>query len=124
MIRGTVNARLEAIIRLTVFGPTGAEIEIDTIIDSGFTGNLVLPPTLIAALGLVKRSGGTATLADGSVKNFETFSAEIEWKGVRRRIVVSAVGNEALAGMVLLASHRLCMEVVSGGRVEIDSLIP
>jgi hypothetical protein len=40
MIRGTVNARLEALIRLRVRGPGGAELDMDAIVDSGFTSSL------------------------------------------------------------------------------------
>ena len=34
MIRGAVNARLEAVVRLRVRGPGGAETDLDAVIDS------------------------------------------------------------------------------------------
>jgi predicted aspartyl protease len=43
MIRGTVNASREAVVRLRLRGPTGVEAEIDAIIDTGFTETLTLP---------------------------------------------------------------------------------
>ena len=42
MIRGVVNARNEAVVRLRVRGPAGSESDIDAVIDSGFTGSLAL----------------------------------------------------------------------------------
>ena len=55
MIRGIVNARLEAKLPLTVISPNGTKLEVDAIIDTGFTGSLVLPTATIAALGLVRK---------------------------------------------------------------------
>jgi len=124
MMRGSVNARLEAKLRLTITGPTGSRQEIDAVIDTGFTGSLVLPAATVAALGLVRRSGGTATLADGSTCNYDNYGAEVEWNGGIRGVVVSAVGNEALAGMVLLAGHKLMVDIEDGGSVEVLPLRP
>src|SRR5687767_1842787 len=41
-----------------------------------FTGALVLPAALVAALGLPWRSGGTAVLADGSTQQTDYYEAE------------------------------------------------
>ena len=46
MIEGAVNGNSEAIIRLTLRAATGAMQEIDAIIDTGFTGDLTLPPAM------------------------------------------------------------------------------
>ena len=55
MIIGVVNGNLEAIIRLVVRGPNGQEDEIEAVIDTGFTGFLTLPPSLIVSPGLAWR---------------------------------------------------------------------
>ena len=124
MMRGSVNARLEAKLRLTIIGPTGNRQDVDVVIDTGFTGALVLPAATVTALGLVRRSGGTATLADGSSCNYDNYGAEVEWDGATRGVVVSAVGREALAGMVLLAGHKLTVDIEDGGEVAIQPLRP
>ena len=67
MISGTVNARLEAVIRLRVRGPGGTELDFAAVIDTGFTSSLTLPATAVTALGLVRQSGGSVVLGDGSV---------------------------------------------------------
>jgi len=122
MIRGVVNARHEAIVRLRVRGPGGSELDVDTVIDSGFTASLTLPATTAAALCLARQSGGGAVLADGSVRQFDVYAAEVEWNGGWRPVLVSAVGDEALVGMRLLAGHELWIAVVPGGVVEITPL--
>lgn len=122
MIGGVVNARHEAVVRLRVRGPSGLELDVDTVIDSGFTASLTLPATTVAALGLARQSGGGAVLADGSVRQFEIYGAEVEWNGGWRPVLVSAIGDEALVGMRLLAGHELRIAVVPGGAVEITPL--
>jgi predicted aspartyl protease len=79
MIRGTVSARLEAVIPLRVRGPGGAELDFDAVIDTGFTSSLTLPSTAVTALALVRQSSSAATLGDGSVRHFDVYAAEVEW---------------------------------------------
>lgn len=119
MIRGVVNARHEAVVRLRVRGPGGVESDVDVIVDSGFTSSLTLSITMVTTLGLARLSGGTAVLADGSVRQFDIFAAEVAWGGTSQAVLVSAVGNEPLLGMRLLAGHKLVIEVAPGGLVEI-----
>ena len=52
MITGVVNALLDATIRVRVSGPTGQELELEAVVDTGFSGFLTLPPGSIAELGL------------------------------------------------------------------------
>jgi len=121
-VRGTVDARLEAVLRLRVRGPAGAEAEIDAVVDTGYTGSLTLPASVVASLGLARRSGGRAVLADGSSRRFDTFAAEVGWGGSWRGVVASALGDEPLVGMGLLAGHELRVEVVAGGAVSVGPL--
>lgn len=122
MIHGLVNASHEAVVRLRVRGPSGAESLVDAIIDSGFTSSLTLPAGTVTALGLARQSGGTATLGDGSIRQFDIHAADVEWDGTWRPVLVWAVGNEALLGMRLLAGYQLRIEVTPGGMVEITPL--
>ncbi len=122
MIWGVVNARREAVVTLHLRGPDGAEISVDAVVDSGFSGSLTLPAATVTTLGLTRQSGGSAIFADGSSHSFDIFAAEVEWDGNWRTILVSAVGTETLMGMGLLVGHELRIEVVPGGEVEINSL--
>ena len=122
MIQGTVNARLEAVIRLRVRGPGGVEMDFEAVVDTGFTSSLTLPSTAVTALGLVRQSSSAATLGDGSVRRLDVYAAEVEWDGAWRPVLVSAVGDEVLVGMRLLAGHDLRVAVVPGGPVEISPI--
>lgn len=122
MIRGVVNTRTEAVVEVRVQGPIGAVIDVDAVVDSGFTASLTLPIATVTALRLQCQSGGGAVLADGSFRQFDIYAAEIEWDGVWRPILVSALGDETLLGMRLLVGHELSVAVITGGAVEITRL--
>jgi predicted aspartyl protease len=122
LIAGLVNARHEAIVRLRLRGPGRLEADLESLIDTGITGSLALPTTTAAALGLARQSGGSAILADGSVRQFDVYAAEVQWKRGWRPVLVSAVGDEALLGMRLVAGNELRIAVVPGGVVAITPL--
>ena len=122
MIRGVVTATHEAVVSLRLRGPNGIEMKVDAVIDTGFDDQLVLPTSIITALGLRLRSTSTAVLADGSVKQFDYFDADVEWLGTWRSILVASVGDHVLMGMQMLAKHELRIEVTLGGAVEISPL--
>jgi clan AA aspartic protease len=122
MIRGTVNSRREAILNLRVRGPGGVVMDFDAVIDTGFSASLTLPATAIAALGLVRQSTSRAVLADGTVRYFGMFAAEVEWDGSWRAVLVSGVGDDVLVGMNLLADHELRVAVRPGGVVEVAAI--
>jgi clan AA aspartic protease len=122
MIQGEVNARGEAVIRCRLRGPSGSETEIDAVVDTGFTASLTLPSAAIAMLGLAHHLSSRAVLTDGSRRQFDIYAAELEWSGGWRPVLISALGNEALVGMRLLAGHELRIEVVTGGVVQVNAL--
>jgi predicted aspartyl protease len=122
MMTGTVNARLELLIPLPILDDLGLEQEIETVLDSGFTGSLTLPPAAIAGLGLIWRSQGSAVLANGVVEQFDIYAATVIWDGSPRSILVQAIDTPPLMGMVLLAGHDLRVRVRPGGSVEIEAI--
>lgn len=103
-------------------GPTGTTQQVEAIIDTGFTGWLSLPPSLVSRLKLPFRRRGRALLADGSETVFDTYEAEISWNGQLRRVAVDEVNTDPLLGMSLLYNHELRVEVVTGGKILIESL--
>src|SRR5262245_4088971 len=107
MITGVVNTNQEAIIRLVVLGPQGLQEEIDAIIDTGFTGFLTLPPTLVSTLGLSWLSRQPGILADGSVDIFDVYAATVLWDSQPRVVAVEAADTDLLVGMSLLAHYSL-----------------
>ena len=103
-------------------GPAGTEVTVPALLDTGFSSALALPPATVATLGLSFVMRGPAVLGDGSVVYFNIHSAEIEWDGGWRPILVSAVGDRVLAGMELCDGCELKITVVPGGAVEITPL--
>lgn len=100
----------------------GSELNLDAVVDSGFTASLTRPATMVVAFGLARQSGGGAVLADGSVRQFGIDDAEVAWDGGWRPELVSAVGAESLLEMRLLAGHGPRIAAVPGDAVEITPL--
>jgi clan AA aspartic protease len=119
---GTVTARPEAVLALTVHRPHGASETVSAIIDTGFTGVLVLPADCVTRLGLPKQSGTILRLADGVPRSFDQYEGEVEWGGARRTVLISSVGQESLVGRRLPGGYRLIIDVTPGGAVEIVPL--
>ena len=122
MIEGAVSGDSEAIIRLTLRAATGATQEIDAIIDTGFTGDLTLPPALIRRLNLSWKGRGQALLADGGMHMFDAYVGTVSWNGQSLTVEVSSADTNPLVGMGLLRGHRLSMDVIENGAVTIEAL--
>ena len=122
MITGYVSDNREAVIALRVFDVQGHIHEIETVIDTGFTGYLTLPPMLITQWQLIMRGYEQAVLADGQVSTFEVYQAEIDWHGTPRRVEVDGVDSIPLIGMGLLYGSELRIQAILGGIVTVESL--
>ena len=121
MIEGTVNPHLEAVVTLPLVGPSGQALEVDAVVDTGFNGYLVLPPTLVADLALPVVGDGEAVLADGSEAAFNVHGVTMLWDGQPRYVETGAVGVDPLLGMAMLDNHDLSIQVRDGGRVVIQT---
>jgi clan AA aspartic protease len=119
-MQGTVTADREAVVRLTIRGPGGTEIEIKTIVDTGFNGYLTLPPSLIRALALPRRGRRKATLADGSQIILDAYRVTVIWDGQPRAVAALEATGGALIGMSLMYGYVVTLHVVDGGRVTIQ----
>jgi clan AA aspartic protease len=121
MIVGIVRAR-EPLIRLTIRGFHGRQQEIEAVVDSGYTGWLTLPPTVIGALNLRWRTFGRGILADGSVSSFDVYQAKVVWDGRIRPVFVDEFDATPLVGMALLRGYEYKMHVRARGKVTIKRL--
>jgi clan AA aspartic protease len=124
MITGRINNDREAIIQLTIFGPTGRQEHVDALIDTGFDGWLSLPPSSITFLDLSWRGRAGALLADGSNVVFDVYEALVQWHGRKRRVRVDKANTDPLVGMALLDGCELNLQVVQNGSVMIRPLEP
>ncbi len=121
MIQGTVNAAYEAVVPLVVQGPWGHARDLQTVIDTGFSDFLTIPPALVAELRLPYRNRNSAILADGSEAIFDVYSVTVSWDGYLRQVDAYAADTTPLVGMRLLDRHNLNIDVEDGGSVVIRS---
>lgn len=121
MIVGVVQGR-EPLIRFDVRGYRGLNQQVKAVVDSGYTGWLTLPPSIIAALKLRWRSFGRGILADGSVSSFDVYHAKVMWDGRVRAGFVDEFDATPLVGMALLRGYEYKMEVRAHGKVAIKRL--
>ena len=123
MIDGVVNSAYEAVIPPSLRGPAGQAQEVEAVIDTGFTGFVTLPPSLVAELGLVFMGTSEATLADGSEVSFDAYDVTVLWEGQPRDVLIDEADTTPLVGMLLLDRHNLNIDVESGGRVLIQAKV-
>ena len=123
MIAGRVNTHWEAVVRLAICTPDGAERSFDAIVDTGFNGSLTLPAKEVASLALPWRSRGSVVLANGAEEECDIFAATIIWDGMPRKVLVESAETEPLIGMNLLRGFELCVQVKDGGSVTLTPLV-
>ena len=105
---------------LPILGTAGQEIQLEAVIDTGFTDYLTLPPALISSLQLPFRESAEFVLAGGSAVSFATYAATVLWDGQEKNILVLASEGGPLIGMSLLYGYRIILDVVDGGMVTIE----
>lgn len=119
MIEGVVNDALEAVVTLSLQGLAGQAQDIEAVLDTGYSGFLTLPSTVVTELGLPFAYIGRALLANDDEVTFDVHDVTVLWDGRARLITADATGSTPLVGMLMLANHRLDMDVARGGRVTI-----
>jgi clan AA aspartic protease len=122
MIYGVVNLRREATLPLVVGNTNKQQKVIDTVIDTGFSGFLSLPTSIITSLDLPWSASDIVTLGDGSETLFDLYTANVIWDGQYREIYIAESETEPLLGMALLYGYRLQVDNVEGGIVKIEEL--
>jgi clan AA aspartic protease len=95
---------------------------INAVIDTGFTGFLSLPQSIIDELELPWSYSDFATLGDGSETLFDIHDANIIWDGQFREIEINSAETDPLLGMKMLRGYRLQVDTVQGGLVTLKSL--
>lgn len=92
------------------------------VIDTGYTGFLTLPPTVVTALDLTWYIQQEGFLGDGSLCLFNVYEASVIWDGQVRTIEINESETDPLVGMGLLKGYKLIIQGVAGGLVTIKAL--
>ena len=111
-MNGIVDHRGRALLNVSI-RPTedGLESPIDVWVDTGFTGDLILPRQLIEQLGLRESSVVKAAMGDGRQAEMDTFRARINWFGEDRDVeVIVSTGQNTLLGVRLMLGRRLVVD--------------
>ena len=117
MILGVVQNR-EAIVQFAVVGNQQKKQGIRAVIDTGFTGSLTLPLTIIEDL-LTWFTQQEGFLGDGSRRTFDVYRGTVIWDGQLRVIEINASETAPLVGMALLEGFELRVQAYEGGSVAI-----
>lgn len=109
-LHGLINNRDELIADLTIIG-FRAETTVKAIVDTGFSGELWVPASIIGNLGMDLRVASFTHLADGSRIRNLTFNGKIRW--MERIIPISVIlsyGDEILIGTQLLRNCKCIID--------------
>ena len=93
MIQGVVNAAYKAVVDLSLQGPAGQAQDIEAVVDTGYSGFLTLPTTLVTELGLPSAYIGRAFLANDDEVSFDVHDVTVLWDSQPRHIKADAAGS-------------------------------
>ena len=123
MIRGRVERNreggLEAWISVAVRGPDGEFRQRDVILDTGFTGCLMLPEDDVRDLGLISSGSRQGIMASGKEENFAFYGAWVMWNGDAHEVGVLQSIDQPLLGMELLEGTQIAVDAWEGGIVSV-----
>jgi predicted aspartyl protease len=122
MIFGAVNGNREAVIQIALMGAQKQLRSLPAVIDTGFTGDLMIPEWVVLELEWIYRGVQEAVLGDGSYCDFEVYVGSLIWDGQVRTVEVNACASGVLVGMGLLEGWKLEVEGKPGGEVKITVL--
>jgi clan AA aspartic protease len=122
MMQGIVDQNCEATVRLVVGNADSQRQMIDAVIDTGFTGFLTLPFSVLANLNLRAYRREEGILGDGSTCIFDVYRGLVIWDGELRQIDINESETAPLVGMSLLYGYRMQLDAIEGGIVTIQAL--
>ena len=122
MTNGFVTTTRKPLLRVTLLDTGERRHTIPFVLDTGFTGQLLLPERYIRRLGIRMDRSSTGRLASGEMTEIATGTATVIWRGRRRNVRVLQLDSEPLLGMEFLWNHRITIDAVADGSVSITPL--
>ena len=128
MMRGEVRQNsangLEAWLEVRVEGADGIFYLSEAVVDTGFTGDLMLPDSMIQRLGLTAADQTEVVLATGEVRRINYYFTRIFWQGEVLPVTVFQSQDQSLLGMQLLRDNIITIHARDGGEVTIIETTP
>ena len=121
MILGVVTdlqARVDVVLRLA----DSDDHAVECVVDTGFQGELALPPATVASVGLSPGGQTWAKLADDSHASIPVFRAVILWEDQEVVVSVMAMGSRPLLGTELLQGFNLSADFEVDGELALTPL--
>ncbi len=107
---GSVNAQLEAWLRLRAAGGE----TVDCLLDTGFNGALMLPRSEATRLGLIILGQVPIIGVSRARLIADIAELEVEWLGERRAVeVIISDGEDSLVGTAMLDGTQLLIDYVT-----------
>lgn len=107
----------EFVVDLLVSNEDGEQISLTAVVDTGFSGYLTLPISVIRRLNLPQTDIEEASIADGSIIRFGVYEATVEWDEEERTVAALATEGDALIGISLMMKSIGTFEFDEGGSV-------
>jgi predicted aspartyl protease len=92
------------------------------MLDTGFSGALSLPPSLVRLLDLPLQTTMPVTLAHGVRVTLRIFEAHVSWHGTQRPVSVHECDNMPLVGIGLIYGSRLVADILDGGELTLEPI--
>jgi len=121
MITGFFTAEREPALSLEAIGPDGSR-SCDAIIDTGFTGELTLPPDWIEDLGLPYAGVEEMMLADGRFRDTAMYDGYVVIDEEAYEVVIAEAPTIPLVGTNLLWGFSLNVDFQANGAVQLKRL--
>ena len=112
-IEGRVDDVPEPVVTLQLVGGVAGDVEVECVVDTGFTGALVLPRVVVDRLALPIVTHEEFRMVGGVRDSADIALAQVHWLGEVRRVDV--IVKEAYpVGAALLAGARLTVDYAAG----------
>ena len=112
----------EILLTISVSGPSGERTELEAVVNTDFTGNVVPRRGRDRDPGLPFVGRGDAVLADGRAVEMRHHRGRGLWHGRERGVQVLATEGSPLVGMTRLRRSPLTVEVAPEGEALVEEL--
>ena len=120
MVGEVVNRR--AILPITFVLHDRGRLNIEFVLDTGYTDYITLPTSAVSAMRFPFRHRVSVRLADGSRIEINVHVATIIWHGREIDVPVFATGNTPLLGTALLDACDLTIRFIDGSPVTVSEV--